>query len=466
MATSSSMHQRCVTILVCSCHICSTVHQQFGHCIMATSSSMHQRCPTILVCSCHICPMIQQQCGHCLMATTSSNHQRCGTLAVCSCHICPTVQQQFGHCFMATSSSMHQQFGQPGGSLQGRNLRIYLCKLLLRKERATLTAFGSCCMSIIHQVKLQHSSWQQWLTVQLKFSAGVCDHVCGTLSVKLERESKMGADANKHVLFTNIGNLFPNAYLVFVKWSLCLGCWHLPQRSVYGLQHGFHDSGVGSAGCEALGSWKRTQVTNQLKGPIQIFQAGDLEEAPYSFEGVDLFVQNHDCATLCLRQCCIEWALFGILPDLVSHSVLVECKKTNPKDYRFGRILANALETHLGPTLQCCHRLTEKVAPEMRHKAVDNETMFVDEFRERSCVQCWRHAAHSILITSWTVAGSWHGSHHIAVHGVEVGCLTKLLLLHDGICVFQVESFALRRQPSGVDEQILQVLQLPQCHAS
>ena len=159
-------------------------------------------------------------------------------------------------------------------------------------------------------------------------------------------------------------------------------------------------------------------------------------------------------------------ALFGILPDLVSHSVLVERKETNPKDHRFGRILANALETHLGPTLQCCHRLTEEVAPEMWHKAVDNEPMCVDEFGERRFVRCWRHGAQSILITSWTVAGSWHGSHHIAVHGVEVGCLAELLLLLDGIRMFQVESFALRRQPTGVDEQLLQVLQLPQRHAS
>ena len=141
-------------------------------------------------------------------------------------------------------------------------------------------------------------------------------------------------------------------------------------------------------------------MTNHLQGPIQILQPGDLEEAPYSFERVDLLIQDHDCATLCLRQCCIEWTLFWILPDLVGHGVLVERKETNPKDYRFGRFLANVLETHLGPTLQRCHGLTEKVAPEMRHKAVDDEPMWVDEFGERCFVRCWRHAAQSVLTTS------------------------------------------------------------------
>ena len=75
-----------------------------------------------------------------------------------------------------------------------------------------------------------------------------------------------------------------------------------------------------------------TLTANQFKRTLQVLQPRSLEEAPDAGEWLHFFIQNHHCTTSGLRQCCIEWPLLRIFPNLLGHIVLVQRKEAYPVD--------------------------------------------------------------------------------------------------------------------------------------
>ena len=101
----------------------------------------------------------------------------------------------------------------------------------------------------------------------------------------------------------------------------------------------------------------------------------------------------------------------------------------------------------------------------MGHEAVNHQAKGIHQFRERGHPTCFGNCCPSLL-TGWT--GPWfrHGCHDKSVQGIQVGSLLELRAVRDGIGIFRIEGFALRREPSTFHEQCSKMLELAQCHPS